>query len=186
MWPSAKSPTRRSFPEGAGIEVSGWAGIVADPRTLATGRAGIFAGGDVVSGPRTIIEAVAAGRRAAASIHEYLAGVRDGEAEILAAVRYATPPERALTVDLAVRPRVRPELPVVDIGSFAPTASGFTDAAAHEEAGRCFRCDAVYGCPSVHVLAGRGPLDSPARPNREAIPIPAASAADQPAQGGVQ
>ena len=55
--------------------MSGWAGIVADPRTLATGRAGVFAGGDVVSGPKTIIDAVAAGRRAAASIHEYLAGV---------------------------------------------------------------------------------------------------------------
>ena len=45
----------------------------------------------------TIIEAVAAGRRAAASIHEYLAGVPDGEAEILAAVRYRTAPESSLT-----------------------------------------------------------------------------------------
>ena len=86
-----EEPDPSILPEGAGIEVSGWAGIVADPRTLATGRAGIFAGGDVVSGPKTIIEAVAAGRRAAASIHEYLAGATDGEAEILAAVRYRTP-----------------------------------------------------------------------------------------------
>ena len=53
----------------------------------------IFAGGDVVSGPKTIIDAVASGRRAAASIHEYLAGVADGEREILEAVRYPTAPE---------------------------------------------------------------------------------------------
>ena len=178
-----EEPDPSILPDGAGIEVSGWAGIVADPRTLATGRAGIFAGGDVVSGPRTIIEAVAAGRRAAASIHEYLAGARDGEAEILAAVRYRTAPETSLSVDLSARPRVRAALPVVDIGSFSATARGFTDAEAHAEAGRCFRCDAVYGCPSVQVVAGRGPG---AARDRDAIPIPAARPADQPAQGGVQ
>ncbi len=181
-----EEPDPSILPEGAGIEVSGWAGIVADSRTLATGRAGIFAGGDVVSGPRTIIEAVAAGRRAAASIHEYLAGALDGEAEVFAAVRYRTAPEASLTVDLEARPRVRAALPVVDIGSFAATAPGFTDAAAHAEAGRCFRCDAVYGCPSVQVLAGRGPADGRKAQDQEAIPIPAPSPAGQPAQGGVQ
>jgi heterodisulfide reductase subunit A-like polyferredoxin len=159
---------------------------VADPRTLATGRAGIFAGGDVVSGPRTIIEAVAAGRRAAASIHEHLAGVRDGEAEILAAVRYSTRPEASLTVDLSARPRVRPALPVVDIGSFSATALGYTGADAHAEAGRCFRCDAVYGCPSVQAVAGRGPADGRQAPGIETMSVPAAVPADQPVQGGVQ
>ncbi len=177
-----EEPDPSILPEGAGIEVSGWAGIVADPRTLATGRAGIFAGGDVVSGPKTIIEAVAAGRRAAASIHEYLAGARDGEAEIFASVRYVTPAEPKLSLDISVRPRVHAALPVVDTTSFSATAPGFTEAAAHAEASRCFRCDAVYGCPSVSVQAGRGPADSRTRP----IPIPAVTTADQPSQGGVQ
>ena len=76
-----EEPDPSILPEGAGIEVSGWAGIVADPRTLATGRAGVFAGGDVVSGPKTIIDAVASGRRAAASIHEYLPASPDGEGD---------------------------------------------------------------------------------------------------------
>lgn len=181
-----EEPDPSILPEGAGIEVSGWAGIVADPRTLATGRAGIFAGGDVVSGPRTIIEAVAAGRRAAASIHEYLAGAADGEAEILAAVRYRTEPEGSLRVDLATRPRVHAALPIVDIGSFSATAPGFTTTAAHAEAGRCFRCDAVYGCPSVQVVAGRGPADTRDASAGDSVPVPAGSPADQPAQGGVQ
>src|SRR5204862_7899607 len=96
-------PDPSSRPEGGGIEWSGWAGIFADPRTTATGRAGIFAGGDVVSGPKTIIDAVAAGRRAAGSIHEYLAGARDGEAEILVAVRYPTPAEPSLRLDIVPR-----------------------------------------------------------------------------------
>ena len=46
--------------------------IVADPETLATTAPGIFAGGDVVFGPRTIIEAVADGHRAARAIDNYL------------------------------------------------------------------------------------------------------------------
>jgi NADPH-dependent glutamate synthase beta subunit-like oxidoreductase/Pyruvate/2-oxoacid:ferredoxin oxidoreductase delta subunit len=177
-----EEPDPSILPEGAGIEVSGWAGIVADPRTLATGRAGIFAGGDVVSGPKTIIEAVAAGRRAAASIHEYLAGAAHGEAEIFAAVRYRTPPELTLDLDIAPRPRVHAALPVVDTATFSATQPGFTEQAAHAEASRCFRCDAVYGCPSVSVRAGRGPADS----RTPFIPVQADRPADQPSQGGVQ
>jgi NADPH-dependent glutamate synthase beta subunit-like oxidoreductase len=173
-----EEPDPSILPEGAGIEVSGWAGIVADPRTLATGRAGIFAGGDVVSGPRTIIEAVAAGRRAAASIHEYLAGALDGEAEIFATVRYRTPPELRLQVDLAERPRAHPPLPVVQISTFTANQAGFDEVTAQSEASRCFRCDAVYGCPSVSVVAGRGPADSrhPAAPGgRPVAPNPSAT-----------
>ncbi len=152
-----EEPDPSILPEGAGIEISGWAGIVADPRTLATGRAGIFAGGDVVSGPKTIIDAVASGRRAAASIHEYLAGVVDGEREILAAVRYPTRPEDHLSLDLATRPRAHAPLPMVQPGSFEATQVGFDEATARAEADRCFRCDAVYRGPVVEVLAGRGP-----------------------------
>jgi NADPH-dependent glutamate synthase beta subunit-like oxidoreductase/Pyruvate/2-oxoacid:ferredoxin oxidoreductase delta subunit len=158
-----EEPDPSILPEGSGIEISAWAGVVADSRTLATGRAGIFAGGDVVSGAKTIIDAVAAGRRAAGSIHEYLAGVTDGEAAILRAVRYPTPPEPALDVDLTPRPRQRPALPIVDPRTFAPAQAGFEPAMAKAEAGRCFRCDIVETCATVHVLGGRGPDDRPAR-----------------------
>ena len=152
-----EEPDPSILPEGAGIEITGFAGIVADPRTLATGRAGIFAGGDVVSGPKTIIDAVASGRRAAGSIHEYLSGVADGERAIFTTVRYATDPEAQLDLDLAMRPRAHAPLPVVQPDSFEATQTGFDESAALAEAGRCFRCDAVYGEPVVDVLLGRGP-----------------------------
>ena len=72
-----EEPDPSILPKGAGIETSGFSGIVADAGQ-ATGRKGVFAGGDVVSGAKTIIHAVGAGRRAAGSIHEYLSGSRDG------------------------------------------------------------------------------------------------------------
>ncbi len=152
-----EEPDPSILPEGAGIEVSAFAGIAADRRTLATGRAGVFAGGDVVSGPKTIIDAVAAGRRAAASIHEYLSGARDGEAEILATVRYRTAHEKVLTVNLATTPRTHRPLPMYEPGSFTATQVGFDETAARHEASRCFRCDAVYRAAEVDVVDGRGP-----------------------------
>ncbi|HLO35500.1 MAG TPA: hypothetical protein VK194_05430, partial [Candidatus Deferrimicrobium sp.] len=104
---------------------------------------------------------VAAGRRAAGSIHEYLARVPDGEAAILRTVRYPTAPEPELAIDLERRPRLHPALPVIDPRSFAPAQGGFEPGMARAEAGRCFRCDVVESCTTVHVLAGRGPTDRP-------------------------
>jgi glutamate synthase (NADPH/NADH) small chain len=46
--------------------------IVADPQTMRTSKPGVFAGGDIVTGGATVILAMGAGRKAAASIHEYL------------------------------------------------------------------------------------------------------------------
>lgn len=46
--------------------------IVADPATMRTSKRGVFAGGDIVTGGATVILAMGAGRKAAASIHEYL------------------------------------------------------------------------------------------------------------------
>jgi glutamate synthase (NADPH/NADH) small chain len=49
--------------------------IVADQKTGATSRPGVFAGGDIVTGSATVISAMGAGRDAAAAIHEYLGHV---------------------------------------------------------------------------------------------------------------
>lgn len=162
-----EEPDPSILPAGAGIETSGFSGIIADAG-MATSRKGVFAGGDVVSGAKTIIDAVGAGRRAAGSIHEYLSGSRNGEAEIMATVRVPKVPEPVLTVDLAVRPRVGMELPAYEPGSFAATQPSLDPATAKAEASRCFRCDAVYRCEQVHVQSGRGPRDGPgARANEQ-------------------
>ena len=50
--------------------------IAADPETLRTSKKGVFAGGDIVTGAATVILAMGAGRKAAASINDYL---RTGE-----------------------------------------------------------------------------------------------------------
>jgi len=67
-----ESPDPSILPKG--IEVNSENTIAVDPTTLETSLPGIFAGGDAVSGPATLIEAIVAGRRAALSIDDYLRG----------------------------------------------------------------------------------------------------------------
>lgn len=58
--------------EGDIIKTSRWGTILVDPDTLSTGRSGVFAGGDCVDGPSIAIQAIAAGKKAAESINNYL------------------------------------------------------------------------------------------------------------------
>jgi len=55
-----------------GLETTKWGTIVADPQTGKTNLKGVFAGGDIVTGEATVIEAMGAGKRAARIIHDYL------------------------------------------------------------------------------------------------------------------
>lgn len=55
-----------------GLKLNKWGYIVADPETGKTSIEGVWAGGDIVTGSATVIEAMGAGRRAARSIHEHL------------------------------------------------------------------------------------------------------------------
>jgi glutamate synthase (NADPH/NADH) small chain len=59
----------------SGLKLNKW-GYIATDENLATSLAGIFAGGDIVTGAATVIEAMGAGRRAARGMKEYL-GIRD-------------------------------------------------------------------------------------------------------------
>jgi len=55
-----------------GIELNKWGNIVADPETGATSLPGVYAGGDIVTGAATVIEAMGAGKAAARAIDQYL------------------------------------------------------------------------------------------------------------------
>ena len=60
--------------DGHGLEITRWSTIVADENICTTNIEGVFAGGDVVTGPKTVIDAIAAGKKAAITIDHYLRG----------------------------------------------------------------------------------------------------------------
>ena len=73
--PAIGQRVNSSFLEGTeGIELTRWGTVAADPVTYQTTFPGIFAGGDLFTGPSIAVEAVAAGQQAAISIEKYLLG----------------------------------------------------------------------------------------------------------------
>ena len=117
--------------------------FAADSVTLETSVAGVFAGGDIVSGPASIIAAVAHGNRAAESIDRYLSGrdLKEGrEEEQPVAPLPDTPFER--------EERVRPGIQAVEarVRGFGEVEAGFTPEQAIKEAARCLNCAACSDC----------------------------------------
>ncbi len=116
--------------------------IQVDPDTLATSRKGVFAGGDAVTGPASVIKAIAAGRRAASSIDKLLGG--DGNIEETLWERPAPEPYSGRR-DRGFADLGRVEMPRVPISerhnSFAEIDLGFDADKAATEAKRCLQCD---------------------------------------------
>jgi NADPH-dependent glutamate synthase beta subunit-like oxidoreductase len=128
--------------EGLGVTARG---IAADPRTLATDLPGVFAGGDAVLGADLAVRAVAAGRIAAASIHQYLTGQAvTGEPAIAGiAMQPVDDAERAAifrAIEKAARVRA-PEIPMERrLTSFDEVEQALPRADAVREARRCLSC----------------------------------------------
>jgi len=70
----SQQPNLSFLHEGHGLSINRWNSFDIDSRTMQTNRPEIFAGGDAVTGPATVIEAIAAGHQAATSIEKFLKG----------------------------------------------------------------------------------------------------------------
>ncbi|UCH22004.1 MAG: FAD-dependent oxidoreductase [Deltaproteobacteria bacterium] len=130
--------------DGGGLPVKN--GLIAiDPQTQLTEMTGVFAGGDVANGPGTVIDAIAAGRRAAISIDKYLGG--DGVLKFekwnseCAASNPAYDGKRE--PGFAELKRVDPPiLPVSQRhGGFPEVDLCYSDEAVLKETHRCLHCD---------------------------------------------
>jgi len=125
------------------LNASKWNTLEVDPETMATSEPGIFAGGDVVSGPGTVLDAMNAGKIAAGSIHKFLRG-ESMEREYKPTKPKLEVPAIELTTEeteALERPRI-PSLPVAERkGTFKEVELGFSKDVAIKEAKRCLRCD---------------------------------------------
>jgi len=134
----------RSLAEREGLAVTAW-GIAVDDQTLATNLPGVFAGGDAVLGADLAVRAVAAGRMAAASIHQFLSGedVTGEPAMAGIAMRPMDDAERAAifrSIEQAARARP-PEIPMEwRLATFDEVEGRLPDEDAAREARRCLTC----------------------------------------------
>jgi len=125
---------------GESVKTSRGGTIKVDGSTMKTSADGVFAGGDVVSGPWTVIGAIGDGMKAAISIDRYLGGT--GElASDTASIEIPGAPEDV--DDIVETPRVCGNLLSVDkrVGN-TEVDLGYNREQALREAARCLRCDA--------------------------------------------
>ncbi len=142
----------------------------------ATPQEGIFAGGDIVSQPHTVVHAIGSGKRAAIFMDGYARGktwegllesLRIGERGNLSMKRYLqgapkgplSVPRTVLLKDLNVdyfEPRKRSKAPKSSISrrmnSFEEVNLGFSEEGALEEAGRCFNCGVCNLCDNCYIF----------------------------------
>jgi NADH-quinone oxidoreductase subunit F len=139
-----QAPDLSFLPPDSALERTRWERLVVDENRLATNLAGVFAGGDFVSGPGMVIDAIAAGRRAAIAIDKYLKGdttrveIYDLKPSMIEEVISKEEEE-------TWEPQFRPEMSRLPIEerkrSFKETELGFSEEKAMQEAKRCLRCD---------------------------------------------
>jgi len=138
-------PDSRAF-ASMGLKVDGNGRIKVNPRTLETNLEGVFAGGDLVTGPNTVIDAIAAGKKAVEAIDRYLQG-RQIEAPSQATLPSVfIPPamvddSEAGFTGRAVPPAVAPEK---RIKNFIEVEMALPEDEAQREARRCLRCDLAF------------------------------------------
>ena len=149
----AQAPEVSFLEESTGLEITPQGTFVVEPRTLATTKPGVFAGGDAAKGPGTLIEAIADGRRAALSIDRYLRGVElltPREELPLPVVELSEEEigERVERGEVDLRPRVH--IPTVAVEErtrdFREVELTLTEEQARAEAARCLSCGLCSEC----------------------------------------
>ena len=134
-----------------GLETGARSTIVTDEATMATSRKGIFAGGDVVLGPSSVIEAIAQGKRAAMGIDHYLSGrpLHQGlekperranplsEADLKALTEKRDRAERMAETEQPIPERVK---------DFREVTRSYSAEEAQREAQRCLSCGLCCEC----------------------------------------
>lgn len=142
----SQSPDLSFLSEKDGFKIIQSGMVAADPLTLETDVEGVFAGGDLVTGPQTYIDAMAAGRKAAISIDRYLRGedLREGREKegpqkdyILIDVDGVEYRERASMVTVPTERRRR---------SFDEVNQGLREEDVIREAERCLNCGGCSAC----------------------------------------
>ena len=127
------------------IERSLWGSLQVNDNSLSTNVPGVFAGGDFTTGPSTVIQAIASGRRVALAIDKYLhkdksrIEIVDEKTDLLEEAGLALDDE-----SMEEKPRVSVELeePGSRVKDFREVEKGFSgEEEAQQEAVRCLRCD---------------------------------------------
>lgn len=129
-----------------GLDVDRDGRLRTDPRALCTSRKGVFAGGDVATGPSTVVDAIAAGKKAARVIDRYLQGKNLEEPPRVSLPQVFVEPATIAEEDGEELQRVEPATIPAEARkkNFTEVELAFSAEEAAAEARRCLRCDLKF------------------------------------------
>ncbi|MDR3570282.1 MAG: FAD-dependent oxidoreductase [Syntrophobacteraceae bacterium] len=144
----------------SGLEVGRRGRISASSRFGQTSAPDVFAAGDAVLGPATVIEAVGAAREAAEAIDRFLRG-EELEAQAPKAVAENGGNWREIPKDVVHYPRASGRMlePEMARSSFAEVNLGLSEEAAMAEAAKCLNCGVCSECMECVRACERGAID---------------------------
>ncbi|SMC23520.1 glutamate synthase (NADPH), homotetrameric/putative selenate reductase, YgfK subunit,TIGR03315 [Desulfacinum hydrothermale DSM 13146] len=148
--------------------VSRWGTLMVDPLTYATNIPDVFAGGDVATGPATVVQAIAAGKEVAVSIDRYLRG-QDLKAGRRPNVQAAPAPDlRVPRVPRTPMPRLDP---AERARTFQEVQLGFDEQSARREAERCLNCGVCSECYQCVEVCLAKAVDHTMEPVEETLEV---------------
>jgi len=132
-----------------GVDVTDWGTLKIEDETLTTNREGVFAGGDVVTGPNTVVDAIAAGKKAALMIDRYARGEELHQPAHVELPQTYIEPLMLDEEELSTAERVKP--PTIAAAErarcFDEIEMTISVEDATREARRCLRCDLEFTQP---------------------------------------
>jgi len=166
-----QTPDLEPLGQRLGLATTPWGTLEADPVTLETHLTGVFAGGDCVSGPDVVVNAMLAGKKAAISIDRWLRGqdLRAGrEHEGPFAPEYVVDTTGVMT---------RREIPVPALdpatrgGWFNEVHTGYSEEQARAEAARCLACGQCSDCRMCVAACDRDAIDFTQGPSTRTLRV---------------
>jgi heterodisulfide reductase subunit A-like polyferredoxin len=158
--------------------------LLVDSATQATSVPGIFAGGDATTGTSSIVQAIAAGHRAACSIKDYLLGenLLEKPTDSSAAAQPPINPVKLTKQEVELRivsgaasAKQRHEVPQRPakerIHDFDEIFTGFTEENAREEAARCLRCGLCSECKQCEFVCRAGAINHTDQPKMRELNV---------------
>lgn len=146
----------------AGIDIARRNTLTVHPRTHRTNMEDVFAAGDAVSGPATVIDAIAGAHRSAEAIHRYLCGEDLGEIETTETAGPSKTSEWT-PVDDRIPRAARAELKHIAVSdraaSFQEVSLGLQNGDGRGEASRCLNCGACSECMECVRACERQAID---------------------------
>lgn len=169
----SQKPDLDFLPKNHGFNISKWDSFEVDSDTLTTNKKGVFAGGDAVTGPNTVIDAISDGHKAAHSINNFLSGKKAQTIEPEELIL-----ERRLNIAIGDWEIEKKEyIPISKLSrnkrriSFDEVEKGITEEQAIEEAKRCLRCGPCIECVECSTDCNKKliVLSSPENPQEDIL-----------------